>query len=192
MLTSWCWSGLPLLLHHLTMTLQLQLQLQQQQQRQTWIWIQKKKLNFGITASHCPSLHSVMIYIDYFYNLQRFNSLTYCFKPSTSRLRASIFKWLQTHLLFGSKLKHLGQPHSVSKNLSNKEERRDVWNPKMAIARQRKENLKLSNTHASKCGSSTPKWKFPEREQTSKQRQRKHDAAPRNTTQCLSALHIQR
>jgi hypothetical protein len=80
----------------------------------------------------------------------------------------------------------------VSKNLSNKEERRDVWNPKMAIARQRKENLKLSNTHASKCGSSTPKWKFPEREQTSKQRQRKHDAAPRNTTQCLSAPHIQR
>ena len=152
----------------------------------------RKKLNFGITASHCPSLHSVMIYIDYFYNLQRFNSLTYCFKPSTSRLRASIFKWLQTHLLFGSKLKHLGQPHSVSKNLSNKEERRDVWNPKMAIARQRKENLKLSNTHASKCGSSTPKWKFPEREQTSKQRQRKHDAAPRNTTQCLSAPHIQR
>ena len=102
----------------------------------------RKKLNFGITASHCPSLHSVMIYIDYFYNLQRFNSLTYCFKPSTSRLRASIFKWLQTHLLFGSKLKHPGQPHSVSKNLSNKEERRDVWNPKMAIARQREGKLK--------------------------------------------------
>ena len=78
----------------------------------------------------------------------------------------------------------------VQKSL--KEERRDVWNPKMAIARQRKESLKLSNTHASKCGSSTPKWKFPEREQTSKQMQRKHDAAPRNTTQCLSAPHIQR